>query len=365
MAFRYRYEGVDEEAFDKEGQASTLRTVVSYRTLPWRGLSLFLEAEDVHDLGAADLHDNGGFGGDGNGVADRPVIKDVEGTELNQAHLRISLGETTIDAGRREIELGDQRFVSSFPHRQNRQSFDALAVRNETLAGTTLTYVYSWNANRVDREQRHMETHLLDARIDLGFADLAAYGYLVDFTQERNFGASTDTFGLELSGANEIAAATDVVWEAEIADQSDAGDNPGTVDALYARLRAGVARPTWKVEVSWELLEGSPGRGAFSTPLATVHKWHGWADKFGTTPENGLDDLNVKLTGTVGRFEWLAVAHRFASDTGGLDYGSELDLRALWRSPWEQTFAVDAALYDADAFATDTTKVWFWTSYAL
>jgi hypothetical protein len=31
----------------------------------------------------------------------------------------------------------------------------------------------------------------------------------------------------------------------------------------------------------------------FTTPLATLHKFQGWADKFLTTPVNGLADLYV------------------------------------------------------------------------
>ena len=91
----------------------------------------------------------------------------------------------------------------------------------------------------------------------------------------------------------------------------------------------------------------------------------GWADRFGTTPENGLDDLNFRVAGSQGAFEWLAVLHRFDSATAGLSYGSELDLRALWHSPWKQTFALDASIYNADQFSRDATKIWFWTSYDL
>ncbi len=44
---RYRYELVDDGNFDKDAHASTLRTVLGFRTLPYKGFSLFIQAQDV------------------------------------------------------------------------------------------------------------------------------------------------------------------------------------------------------------------------------------------------------------------------------------------------------------------------------
>jgi hypothetical protein len=53
--------------------------------------------------------------------------------------------------------------------------------------------------------------------------------------------------------------------------------------------------------------------------------------------------------------------HDFGSDTGGLSYGSELDLRALFTTFC--TFGVQVAVYREDGFSTDTSKIWIWTEY--
>jgi hypothetical protein len=365
VQFRYRYESVDEDAFEKDAYASTLRTALSYRTKPWKGFSLFLEAEDVHDIGAGDNHNNGGFGSLSNGVTDRPTILDPEDIEVNQAHLRIEQLDTRFDLGRREIGLGDQRFVGPVGWRQNHQSFDAFLVENDSLESTTFLYSYLWQVNRVSGEPRQMDSHLLDVRHDLGFAELALYGYLLDFDRPDVFVLSTDTFGFQLKGRHEMAERTDLLWEVELADQSDAGDNPGRVDALYTYLRAGATLDAWTFELGWEVFEGSPEDGVFQTPLATLHLYNGWADKFLSTPANGLEDLHLRIKGSSGDFSWLAAYHDFSAENTSDDYGSELDLRIQWKSSWEQTFSIDAAFYDADTHATDTTKIFIWTAYEL
>ena len=47
VAFSYRYELVDDDEFEKDAHASTLRTALGYRTLPYKGFSLFIQAQNV------------------------------------------------------------------------------------------------------------------------------------------------------------------------------------------------------------------------------------------------------------------------------------------------------------------------------
>ena len=42
-------------------------------------------------------------------------------------------------------------------------------------------------------------------------------------------------------------------------------------------------------------MEGNGVKG-FTTPLATLHKFQGWADKFLATPVNGIEDEYVNLS---------------------------------------------------------------------
>ena len=68
--FRDRYEVVDQDDFDLNAYASTLRTVLNYRTASFRGFDLFLEAENVATVGP-DRYNNAGRDRNDNGVTDR------------------------------------------------------------------------------------------------------------------------------------------------------------------------------------------------------------------------------------------------------------------------------------------------------
>ena len=112
----------------------------------------------------------------------------------------------------------------------------------------------------------------------------------------------------------------------------------------------------------WERLGSSPETGQFRTPLATLHAFNGWADRFLATPAGGLEDAYVGLCARTGGLQWSATYHDFSADTGAARYGDEVDVEFRFAAPWGQTFAAKAALYDADTHSTDVEKFWGWTS---
>ena len=89
---------------------------------------------------------------------------------------------------------------------------------------------------------------------------------------------------------------------------------------------------------------GGDGVYGFQTPLATLHKFNGWADKFLATPSNGLEDLYLALEGKTGRFKWATIFHDFSANEGTAAYGSELDLVAAYTTKWGQTFGVKGVI---------------------
>ena len=97
--------------------------------------------------------------------------------------------------------------------------------------------------------------------------------------------------------------------------------------------------------------------------MATLHKFNGWADKFLNTPVFGLQDLFLSVAAKLGRFRLEAIYHDFSADTGGGEWGTELDAGVIYTAPWKQQFAIKYANYDAKDFATDTAKLWVWTSW--
>ena len=150
--------------------------------------------------------------------------------------------------------------------------------------------------------------------------------------------------------------------QASLATQEDRAANPLDYrdDYYHAELFATVRE--WSAGAGLELLEGDGTKG-FSTPLATLHPFQGWADKFLTTPADGVRDSYATLRFTGKPLTWLdslsavGTYHAFESDRGSTDYGTEIDLQlqAKWRR-WSGMLKY--ADYRADSFATDTRKVW-------
>jgi hypothetical protein len=365
LDLRYRYEDVDQANFDDAGRASTLRTTLGYRTLWWKRLSAFLEFEDVRDLGLSDEHDNGGHGSLWNGVTDRPVILDPPITEVNQAYLDWKpLDSLPIRGGRQEIIVDNARFIGNVGWRQNHQSYDGGMIHFNGWKNVSLGYTYIGNQRAVSGESRPMSTSHLDGSFTLGKAGtLRAYLLSIEYDQEARRSLSTGTFGASFAGTARLSDSSDLSYRVELATQSDAGNNPRSVDADYGRVDLGLKIGKLNLGAGYEVLGGAAGEGSFSTPLATLHKFNGWADKFLDTPPDGLRDAFVSVGATLGSWKLSAIYHDFSADSGGASWGTELDGSVVFTAPWKQQFAFEFGLYDADDWSVDTDKVWIWTRW--
>ena len=376
LTFRYRYENVNDDAFDKEAHASTLRTVVGYRTKTWKGLGLHIEAENVASIGN-DLYNNIGKGDLNNGVTDRPVVADPAITDLNQTFLWFEKGGSYLQIGREEINVDDQRFVGAVGWRQHHQSFNAFNFTNKSLDWASFRYSYISKVHRIQGSTWDSDSHLVNARFKLGdagkYGSLTPYAYLLDFDHVPQFGISSASYGLEYQGQYKIDDAKSMNWEAEYAGQRDYGNNPNSLDASYLFLTVqGVFKPL-SVRLGYEILSGNRQDGRFTTPLATLHKFNGWADKFLNTPITGLKDLYVALNGKVGPVKWAAIYHDFSAESSvaaadiehGAEYGDEFDFQFLYTAPWKQGFGFKGAMYFADEFSRDTNKFWVFTTYKI
>lgn len=365
IGLHYRFESVEDDAFFDDATASTLRTTLGYRSAAYRHFRIALEVEDVTDVGAGDLHDNQGAGSLWNGVTARPAIADPDITEMNQANLSYDgWRDTEIWLGRREIVLDDHRFVGNVGWRQNHQSFDGVVVEQGSIPRSALTYAYLDNVNTITGANRGLAGHALSVAIDAARAGTVTPYFLhLDFDSPAGSTLSTRTLGASLAGHAAVRGWT-LPYRLELAQQDDAADNPGPVDAGYLRLEIGANDEHWSFGVGHETLEGSPGNGAFGTPLATLHKFNGWADKFTSTPADGLKDLYATVGYEWDRWSAVVVRHEFDADSGGASHGSEMDGQISYKSSWEQLFAVAFAVFEADGPAfTDTEKIWAYTSY--
>ena len=287
---RYRYEFVADEAFALDAHASTLRTTLRYNTLKYHGFSAGVEVENVRPIGG-ERYDNGGAGHLHNGRSGRPVVADPGLTEINQATLRFTARPgSVVTFGRQEILFDDQRFVGPVGWRQNQQSFDAARLDTDLLPQGRLTYALLHNVHRVTGAVDPLTGHLLHASFGTrGTGALILYAHALDYERDRH--RSTTTFGVEITDERELNVNTAFSYEVEAARQQGAFGNPTRLEAGYLHLAVAGRYRSVTVRAGWERLGGSPGRGQFNTPLATLHPFNGWADKFLVTPVDGLDDV--------------------------------------------------------------------------
>lgn len=362
LDLRYRFENVDDDAFDKDANASTLRSRITVQSGMVGAFSALAEFDNVSHIGS----DN--YNSTANGVTDRPVVADPKGTDINQAWLRYGNADAYGAYGRQRIIHGNQRFVGGVAWRQNEQTYDGFRLYHQDASGLTLDYAYVYNINRifgpddssVQPADHHGENHF--ARVDYTFAEnhtLSGFIYALDIDEDSNYAAgktvgnSSDTYGIEYAGKFGPLGA-----KASFARQSDAGDSNLDYEADYYMLEADVSIGGLKPKLGYEVL-GSDNNVGFKTPYATLHMFQGWADKFLNTPNDGIEDLYLGVTGKLGPVQLGAFYHDFSAEDGSEDFGSEVDLVGTWPMNKHFTGQLKYANFSSDSDRySDAQKVW-------
>jgi hypothetical protein len=201
---------------------------------------------------------------------------------------------------------------------------------------------------------------------------LTGFAYLVDQDEAavQNFRQSSQSYGARFAGSRPLSKAAKLTYALSYARQSDYHRNPNHYHADYALAELGAEISAWKVGLGYELLGADKGIAftSFQTPLATLHKFQGWADKFLTTPPNGIQDYYAqagygwKKKLGLDAINAQVVYHRFDSDRLSLHYGNEWDaLLSAKKGKWTAT--AKFADYEAKQFATDTRKMWLQLEY--
>ena len=363
LGVRARYEFVDQDGFDKDANATTTRLRLNYKTGQWNNLTAFVEFDHVFNVLVTDY--NSGAGTSPNRT-EYPVIADPDGSDLNQFYIDYAFDpEWKIRLGRQRTLLDNQRFVGGVGWRQNEQTYDAVSVTTTALENTTIFYSYVTQVRRifgqtVSAGKANVDTHLLNLKFEINDAwSVTPYAYLIDDHDTPVF--STSTIGARVAGDVAIGAGK-LALLGEFATQSDAGDAPVSFDADYSHFMA-----TWTgkagltLGLGLETLGGSSDPGeAFRTPMATLHAFNGWADKFLATPAAGLKDTYVTFKAPFGKWKFTAVYHDFAAETGSGDFGNEFDLSGSRKLTDRYSLLLKGAFFSADSGAavTDTNKVW-------
>lgn len=240
---------------------------------------------------------------------------------------------------------------------------------NKSIRNLTIDVTYFDQVNRVFGKDSPVgryngSNYLANVAYQLPVGKLTGFAYLTGFEEAPR--DSAETVGLRFTGERPVKKIK-VAWLVSAARQTERANNPLNFEEDFYTLELTGTFRQYSLGAGFEVLEGNGVRG-FSTPLATLHKFDGWADKFLTTPPDGLERRYVTLgytTKGVGILETLtanAVYHQFDSNRLSIDYGSELDLQV--QAKWCRFNALlKYADYDADRFATDTSKYWLEVDY--
>jgi len=213
--------------------------------------------------------------------------------------------------------------------------------------------------------------HLL--RGEYGHAEwlkAVAYTYLMNVDEAK--AASNATYGAQLTGKHPINGDWKFQYLAEYARQTDYKENPNSYHARYFHLSPSLLWNNVTLQAGFESLSGDgTATHVFQTPLATLHAFNGWADKFLTTPANGLEDIYLRFAYKVdGVHAWVngttfdAIYHDFDAENTSTDYGKEWNFQLAKTFKTEGFVTKDVTVtlkyadYNANSFATDTDKFW-------
>lgn len=346
LSFRLRGEQVDVDGADKVDLTS-LKTRLTYKSAAYKGFSGLIEMDDV-------THVSDFEGG----------VADPEGTEVNQSYLAYTYEDTTVKYGRQRILLDNQRFVGGVGFRQNEQTYDGLTIVNKSLSDTTLFFAHIDNVNRIFGEDSAIgdhenDTYLFNAKYaGLEAGTLSGYAYLIDNEDAAVY--STDTYGIRFAGKTGSFG-----YALEYATQSDADNNPNRYDADYVLAEGSFKVGDVTLKGGYELLGADGTDGQFITPLATLHKFQGWNDKFlggGTgNISGGIEDMYLSASTKLAGVKFSVVYHQLESDdskaSGMDDLGSEFGF-VVAKKFGPVGLSLKYSDYSADDFGADTDKLW-------
>ncbi|MEG3125900.1 alginate export family protein [Sphingomonas sp. GB1N7] len=374
---RLRYEHVEQAPATKDADAVTARLHAGFEAKA--GDFAFLAESE------ATLAINPAYNSGLNGKTTYPIVADPQNIELNRLQLQYrGLPKTVLTVGRQRINLDDQRFVGAVTWRDNEQTFDAARIEYSGIKNLKVDLTYADNVRTiwgVDGGNRFGPARLGEIGGDNIFANLAyttklgtltGFGYLIDQDQAPVFVNSSQTYGGRFAGAHPLSKTVKLTYLASYARQSDYHRNPNRYRADYYTGELGVAVKGFTLGAGYEVLGAYEGAAltSFQTPLATLHKFNGWADKFLVTPPDGLRDLY----GSVG-YGWKkvlhvdaialsAIYHRFSSDRLERRYGDEINLQASIKKG-RTTALVKYADYSTHGFGNDTKKLWLSLDWSL
>lgn len=269
------------------------------------------------------------------------------------------------------MNLDNQRWIGAVDWRQLGQTFDALSAQNKSIKDLDLSYAYIFHVNRIYGPRAGSATtnsydtsaHAIHAAYTgIPGVKLIGYSYLLDLHNAATL--SSQTYGTRLEVKHKVVDGVNALLNGEYARQMGFANNPVHFGYNYYLAEPGLE--VWRLtgKVGYESM-GGDGNHALQTPLDTGHAFNGWAEKFLTTPNGGLDNVHVALEYTSPSYnDWLdatslkATWYNFSSDANSQNYGHEYDLWAGQTFYKHYTVGLEYAQFLTDNAAyADTRKI--------
>lgn len=374
---RLREEHVDQTGIANKADAITARIRSGIELSTTSGFSVLAESEAT--LAISERYNSGT-----NLKTAFPVVADPQNIELNRLQVAYATKHVAITVGRQRINLDDQRFVGSVGWRDNEQTFDAVRLEAKQIGPFVADAIYTWSTRTIygieaqdlppfaaNKQAIDGNSYLGSLWTKVGPLTVKGFGYLIDQDELGRRQFSSQTYGVRAVAVIPIGAKVKLNLTGSFARQSNYASNPGNYSADYYLAEGGTTIAGFGLSGGYEVLGASTGAAntSFQTPLATLHKFNGTADKFLVTPANGLRDLYA----TVGhKFGGTAIPglnagvtyHRFRSDRADIAYGDEWDAQVAFKIR-KVAALVKYASYSANRYATDTKKLWLELDFGL
>jgi alginate export protein len=367
LELRPRFNRIDESDKPLLTEGTTVRAIAGWRSAPYRGFRLTVEAIHADHVGARQFNDDGALFAS----SPYPLLPDPRYTGVNQVFAEYTGAEATrVRIGRQVVRLDDQRWVSDNDFRQVPQLFDGVSVVNSALTRTELSAGYYWRMRDTSGGVEKLRLTLLHASWNPSPGHvLSGYAYFHDQADNGAFtGFANNSYrltGVRAEGAVPVAGALAIAYLGEAARQGAYAGGDPRIDARYWRLGAGVGDARWTLRYDYEVKGSNDGAYGLQSPLTDFYQFNGWTLHFFNTPPQGLRDRWLTARYALGALTLYGEAHRFRSDFGGLDFGREADFGASYELSHDLVLRLQHARYDPAAGSADFSdrKVWLTATY--
>ena len=348
LELRPRYNRIEESNYPQLARGGTVRALAGWRSAPWSGLRLTIEAIHTDHIGRQSFNDSSAL----RASSPFPLLPDPTYSGVNQAHAEYTgIDGLRLRLGRQIVRLDNQRWVSDNDFRQIPQVFDGVTVVHNGFENTELAAGQYWRMRSTSGVTATLRLSTLRAAWNPAPGhSLSVFAILHDQAQNGAFTGFADSsyrlVGAKADGALPAFGSVVVPYTAEYAQQRPYSGGDSRVKANYWRLGAGLASADWTARYDYEVKGSNNGAYGLQMPLTDFYAFNGWTLHFFNTPRTGLRDQWLTLRYAIGNFTLYGESHRFRADFGGIGLGRENDAGVTYAAMENLLVRLQHARYD-------------------